>query len=175
MSQKQSWYDINQTQFWDDWYNDVFNLQTATNFGLSVWCIILNIPYLILDLDNLGPIWGFNEVPLINTNQNFNNGNFANLTNRPILVTEDQRILLQLRYYQLTSRGARPRTNEFLNTLFNNPDGIYQGGAWMLETFNMTIEYVFNCPISEGLLDAIILYEVLPVPSGVKVTNYTVL
>ena len=120
MSQKQSWYDINQTQFWDDWYNDVFNLQTATNFGLSVWCIILNIPYLILDLDNLGPIWGFNEVPLINTNQNFNNGNFANLTNRPILVTEDQRILLQLRYYQLTSRGARPRTNEFLNTLFNN-------------------------------------------------------
>ena len=36
LQQKQDWYDLNFSQFWDDWYNDVFNLQTANNFGLSV-------------------------------------------------------------------------------------------------------------------------------------------
>ena len=173
INKKQEWYDVNQTEFWENWFDDVFNLQTANDFGLSVWSIILGMPFLIAT-QPLGPVWGFNEVPLINTNQNFEHGNFSSRGGRIVLNTEDQRLLLQLRYYQLTSRGERPRTNQFLDLLFNNPDGLYQGGAWMLENLDMTIDYVFNCAISEGLLNAIIIYDVLPQPTGVAITNYIV-
>lgn len=174
ISKKQEWYDVNQSQFWSDWYTNVFDLSTADSFGLSVWSIILGIPYFIL-IGELGPIWGFNEVPEINDNQNFENGNFSDIGNRIILDVEDQRILLQLRYYQLISRGERLETNVFLNRLFNNPDGPYQGGAWMVDNLDMTITYYFNCDISEPLLNVIKQYEVLPIPAAVLVTDYIVL
>lgn len=39
---KTQWYDQNHKQFWERWYNDVFNLFTASDFGLSVWGKILD-------------------------------------------------------------------------------------------------------------------------------------
>ena len=44
VTQKQEWYTQNQSEFWSDWYTNVFNLQTANLFGLAVWSIILNVP-----------------------------------------------------------------------------------------------------------------------------------
>ena len=44
LQQKQDWYTINQTEFWQDWYDNVFNLLTANQFGLNVWAIILGLP-----------------------------------------------------------------------------------------------------------------------------------
>src|ERR1700733_14966336 len=41
---KDSWYFNNQTQFWNHWFNNVFNLATANDFGLAVWSIILGQP-----------------------------------------------------------------------------------------------------------------------------------
>lgn len=172
VEKKQQWYDANQTQFWQDWFNDVFNLATANNFGMSVWCIILGLPYLIKEPGDIGPVWGFNEIPQVNDNKNFSHGNFADHIGKIALEPEDQRIFLQLRYYQLTSRGDRLTTNQALDRLFNNPDGPYQGGAWMIDNLDMTIDYVFNCGISQGLLNALIVYDVLPRPAAVKITNY---
>lgn len=174
IQKKQDWYDAQHTQFWEQWYTNVFDLSTAVAFGLSVWSIILGVPYFIQIGEDPGPIFGFNEVPLINDNMNFGNGNFSPLSGQIILNVEDQRLLLQVRYYQLISRGSRTQTNEFLNTLFNNPDGPYQGGAWMIDSLNMTIDYVFNCPISDSLLNVFKLYDVLPRPSGVRIANYFV-
>lgn len=39
---KEQWYQTHQAQFWQDWYDNVFNLDTANDFGLSVWGQILN-------------------------------------------------------------------------------------------------------------------------------------
>ena len=39
---KQDWYSVHQAQFWQDWYDKVFNIDTANDFGLSVWGQILN-------------------------------------------------------------------------------------------------------------------------------------
>src|SRR5271170_3537397 len=62
LNQKQTWYDVNQEQFWTDWYNNVFNLQTCNDFGLAVWSYILNIPlFLQSDPDVDRPLWGFSD------------------------------------------------------------------------------------------------------------------
>ena len=38
---EQDWANENVTEFWKDWYRDVFNLKTANDFGLNVWSRIL--------------------------------------------------------------------------------------------------------------------------------------
>lgn len=69
INQKQIWYNTNQTKFWTDWYNNVFNLLTANTFGLSVWSYILNVPlYLLNEVESSSkPIWGFNSILLSGT------------------------------------------------------------------------------------------------------------
>jgi hypothetical protein len=44
LQSKQDWFDTNQEGFWSDWFNNVFNLDTANEFGCNVWAIILGIP-----------------------------------------------------------------------------------------------------------------------------------
>lgn len=39
---KEAWYSANQAQFWQDWYDNIFNIDTANDFGLSVWGEILD-------------------------------------------------------------------------------------------------------------------------------------
>lgn len=39
---KEQWYQTHHAQFWQDWYDNVFNIDTANDFGLSVWGQILD-------------------------------------------------------------------------------------------------------------------------------------
>lgn len=170
---KNIWTALYGTLFWESWYVDVFNLATANLFGLTVWSIILNMPLFVpvgeAPVDP--PIWGFNELPFptVNENLNFGHGNLAGALVVPTLTEEEQRIALQLRYYQLVSRGAVTEVNQFLNYLLGG-----LGGAWMIDNFDMTITYVFNFPINPVLLNVIAGYNLLPKPAGVNV-NYVVL
>jgi len=174
VADEQAYIDINHSQFWSSWYDDVFNLLTANDFGLSVWSIILDVPYLITAQGGVKPIWGFDQLPPLNNYVNYERGNFARGSSRIILTTEEQRFFLRLRYFQLTTDGCITSINNFLNLLFDDPNGLYQGGAWIIDNLDMTAEYVFNCPISTGLLTAIVTYGVLPKPAGVRL-EYTVL
>lgn len=47
INSKQQWYNIYQSGFWGVWHEIVFNLQTADDFGLAIWSIILNVPLLV--------------------------------------------------------------------------------------------------------------------------------
>jgi hypothetical protein len=97
---KQIWYTANQTQFWTDWYTNVFNLETADAFGLIVWSIILDQPLTIGPApDPVGkPIFGFTDLtgPWLNGNQNFHNSNFSSGGSYFGLTLTEQRIILQL-------------------------------------------------------------------------------
>lgn len=174
VSQKQAWYNVNHTQFWQDWYTNVFNLITANDFGLCVWSIILNAPFLIRQKNPNSNIFGFNTVPSSNHNKNFEWGTFADVPVGSALTMEEQRIFLRLRYFKLITDCTIPAINIFLDSIFNDPEGIYQGGAWALDGLDMTMTYVFNCPISNSLLEAIKVYDMLPHPTGVFL-NYEVL
>ena len=159
VAQKQAWYDANQETFWTDWVADVFDLRTANDFGLGVWAILLDMPLVIASpadpLDK--PVWGFGEY-----RENFNNGNFAALANSS-LTLEQKRLVLRLRYFQLTTSGAVPEINAFLKYLFG-----HLGSVYVNDGYDMQARYVFNFPVSAALGAVLTEFDLLPRPAGVK-------
>jgi len=165
LRQKQAWYDANQTAFWEDWTRDVFDLRTANDFGLAVWAIILDIPLAVASQGDAAnkPIWGFGQY-----HENFTNGNFASISSSS-LSTEQKRLVLRLRYFQLVTRGTVPEVNAFLAYLFA-PLGL----AYVNDGYDMTARYVFNFPLSSALEMVLTEYDLLPRPAGVKI-DYVVI
>jgi hypothetical protein len=184
INQKQAWYNLNQSQFWKDWYNNVFNLITANAFGLSVWSYILYVPLFFENIPEAGdaPIWGFNQViswpTLENTYLNFGNGNFSSKGTVISLTLEEQRFLLRLRYFQLSNRGSTPYINQFLNYLCSTSNINFTGTIYVLDGLNMTMTYVFTTgDFSQNLFDAIKILDLFPRPTGVEIkyhVNYGV-
>lgn len=160
---KYNWYYTNQSQFWNSWITNVFDLATANDFGLAVWSIILGQPTFI----NNGPApddypaWGFGQY-----HQNFTNGNFCNTTGSTYqLPTQWARLLLQLRYFQLTSSGTVPEINRMLAYLFAD-----YGPAYLQDQLDMTQRYVFDFDMPSGLLLILQNFDILPRPAGVEST-----
>lgn len=164
LQQKQDWYTINQTQFWEDWRRDVFDLRTANDFGLSVWSIILDIP---LGVDTGAPentnlAYGFGQY-----HKNYNNGNFKTSGSSFVTLTTDQkRIVLQLRYFQLITKGAVPEINEFLHYILPS----IGTDAYVLDTYDMSLAfYIFTSAPPSQLQFVLQYYDLLPRPAGVGV------
>lgn len=163
LQQKQNWYDENQRDFWADWYDNVFNLLTANEFGLTVWSIILDIPIVVSSAPPVDPppAFGFED-----THKNFNNGNFYGSSGGvQTLTTEQARTVLRMRYFQITTRGTVTEINEFLEILFGD-----LGGGYVLDNLDMTMEYHFNFPLDSKLQYIFESYDILPRPAGVSVT-----
>lgn len=176
IDQKQAWYDINQSQFWSDWFDNVFNLISCNTFGLTIWSIILNIPlYVALSPpSDTKPNWGFNAFnptfpTLENSYLNFGNANFY--PDQVLTLTEEeQRFLLRLKYFQLTTRGDIIDINKFLNFLCQTSSIEYSGTIYALDDFGMEMTYVFTLPtFSSSLLQAIKDLDVFPRPAGVGI------
>lgn len=163
--QKQAWYDANQSAFWSDWVADVFDLRTANDFGLSVWAIILDIPLVVASaVDPVDkPIWGFGQY-----RENFTNGNFAAISNSA-LSTEQKRLVLRLRYFQLVNDGAVTEINAFFAYLFAP-----LGPAYVKDGYDMRARYVFEFPMPSALEVVLTEFDLLPRPAGVKV-DYVIL
>ena len=162
LRRKQEWYDTSQRDFWDAWFRDVFDLDTANDFGLAVWSRILDVPLQVrIEADVNRPAFGFG----IN-HENFTNGSFARGQTGDIpLNTEQQRLVLKLRYFQLISRGAVPEINEWLFELFGD-----QGTVFVVDSNDMTFAtYFFSFQPSSQLAFILEKYDLLPRPAGVGV------
>lgn len=94
---KSAFYAQNVTQFWNDWFNDVFNINTATDFGLTVWGEILDFPRQIK----------------------------ANTGQIHILTTEQYRTILKGQLLKFRMSGTAPQVNEWLNVVFGNQGKVY--------------------------------------------------
>ena len=70
---KQEWYQKNHCDFWNDWIVNVFDLNTANDFGLQVWSKILGVELYsnVVASPPDYPAFGFEVFGL-----NFDNGNF---------------------------------------------------------------------------------------------------
>ena len=162
LEQKQEWYANNATTVWDYWFAGFFNLATANDDGLAVWSVILGLPLYTVGEPSppTYPAFGFAAF-----GGNFYNYNFASSL-PPVygLTTEQKRLILQIRYFQLTTRATVPDINRMLAYLFG------QGRAYVLDLLNMEIVYVFVDDINAGFLSALEALDVLPRPSGVKLT-----
>lgn len=159
---KQDWYNTNQTEFWNDWEHDVFDLRTANDFGLTVWAIILGMSLSVIVGGEPGgpPSWGFEQY-----HENFENGNFHNSGTSVVnLSIEQKRIILQLRYFQITTRGAVPEINKFLARIFAP-----LGSVYVLDGLDMTCEYIFTFQPAAQLWFVLQRYDILPRPAGVGI------
>ena len=162
LTEKDAWYEVNQTQFWTDWSRDVFNLQTANDFGLTVWGLILGLQ-LSIALPGTGdrPAWGFGV-----HNQNFGRGNFGRRSDGvSALTVEQKRQLLRLRYFQLISDGSIPFINFTLREVFG------AGNGYVLDGEDMTITYVFPLPLPSAVRIMIERNDLLPRPAGVGINT----
>lgn len=162
IQKKQEWYQVNQSEFWEDWFKNVFDLDTANDFGLSVWARILNIPLQVrIESDRDRPAFGFGVEHL-----NFNNGSFVQGEDGDIpLDIEQSRLVLKLRYFQLISRGAVPEINEWLVQLFGD-----QGDVFVTDPGDMTFAtYFFTFEPDSQLRFILEKYDLLPRPAGVGV------
>lgn len=157
---KQDWYNINQATFWANWYRDVFNIDTANDFGLAVWGRILNVG-LGLQVDStIGiPHFGFGIY-----HRNFNNGNFARATSgEQALSTDQKRLIIRLRYYQLISRGTVTDINEAMARIFGD-----LGQVFVRDPLDMSkITYVFKFTPSSRVRLILDRMNLLPRPSGI--------
>lgn len=163
---KQEWYDSNQQEFWEAWQRDVFNLDTANDFGLTVWAIILGISLNATAeaQPTSWPTWGFGTY-----NQNFGRGNFRRVEAGEVtLAREQRRIILKLRYFQLITKGAVPEINAFLARVFED-----LGPVFVLDGLDMTANYVFTFYPSSQLQYVLQKFDVLPRPAGVGI-NYVI-
>ena len=153
------------TTFWENWYRDVFNLDTANSFGISVWSIILDIPLLITEVPVVtdSQIFGFDDAGV-----NFDNGNFeiqgAELGFN-LLTIEQQRTTLKMIYQKYTVRPTVPAINRILNDAFGD-----LGTVFVRDNLDMTTEFVFQFAIPDWITYIINELNVLPVPSGVSYT-----
>ena len=166
VQRQQVWFDNNQTEFWNDWYNNVFNLATADDFGLVVWSIILGLPLFVeITPDDINKkIFGFEEFW-----ENYDNGSYSSESQSGIVLTLlERRLVLQLRYFQLITRCAVTEINLNLNRIFAP-----LGSLYVLDNLVMTCEYVFDFTPSQNLLDALIQFDLLPRPQAVDITIVT--
>lgn len=159
LNAKNDWYVANQTQFWQNWMTDIFDLQTANQFGLYVWSIILGLPLYVNSPPITSLIFGFNGSGGVN----FDNGILNDQNgSTELLPMETQRIALRLRYFQLVSSGTVPETNRMLADVFAD-----YGPAWLIDNHDMTQTYIFNFPVTWDLKYLFTNYDILPRPAGV--------
>lgn len=166
LTQKQTWYDDNQTAFWTSWETNIFDLNTADQFGLTVWAIILDIPIIVVvtpPSDIVGFGWG-------DLHKNFTHGNFKAVAGGQELTVEQARTVLKMRYFQITSRGTIPEINRFMAYLFGD-----MGSVYVLDNLDMTMTYVFGFPIPSNMNFIFKNYDILPRPAGVAVSYETII
>lgn len=163
LTQKQAWYTLNQSAFWDDWVRDVFDLRTANEFGCQVWAIVLGLRLTVTTQPTTpgAPVFGFGTF-----NQNFTWGNFGQTSSGTVVLTvEQQRLVLRLRYFQLVTRCTVPEINRFMASIFADEGPVYVQDANDMSA----IVYVFGFPIDSNLRFIFDNYDLLPRPATVGV------
>ena len=158
---QQAWIDENQNKFWQDWFRDVFDVDTANSFGLSVWARILGINLAVPTTPTVGNTsWGFGA-----NRQNFGNGNFGRDRDGQInLSLDQQRLVIKLRLAQIIVRPTAYYINEMLEAILNTPTR----KVYAYDTLDMEyVVYVFDFAPDSQLRFILENYDLLPRPSGV--------
>jgi hypothetical protein len=155
INNKQAWFNTNVNQFWNDWYRDVYNLETANDFGLGIWAIIMGMrfsaPVIIPNA-----FFGFNS-----NATNFQAGFYPSF--KVNLTTEQKRLILQLRVAYLTSNSTIDNIAAEIRRLI--PDML------ILDGLNMTIVLTYPVPIPSLVAPILNTFfkDIIPIPAGVKV------
>lgn len=155
---KKKWYDINYQKFWIDWEKDVFNLNTASDFGIIIWSLIAGLPLISFEGSPVDyPAFGFAPFGL-----NFDNSNFATppgFTRN--LTQEQQRQLILWRFVSIFTDCSLHDVNLGFKRIFND-------GSYAIDHLNMKMTYQLKMKAPSIMRMIYEKSEILPRPAGVK-------
>ena len=141
------------------WYGYVFNLPTATYFGLIIWSMILShTNYVQLSAMIGTKSFGFGE-----HHKNFFESNFALSNFIYRLEPLELKQVLTAQCYNLQSNGSLYDLNHIVNLVFPN-----HGAYIEVDYSTRSIIYHFPEPLSDAELSIAIYSNVLQVPVGTK-------
>lgn len=154
------WYKYNVSGFLNQWYYDVFNVDTVTEFGLSVWAKILDINFSKKLPDRTDSnIFGFGAF-----RKNFRNGNFAPPEDEIYqLSLVQKRLIIKLTYQKYNILPSVPEINKIIRALINQDSYIADG-------FDMTNNVIIlKEQIPREIQFVLDNFDVLPRPAGVQI------
>lgn len=155
---------LDQTGNLDDFYDLIWNINTAQGYGLDVWGRIIGVSRTLqipLPDRNLG----FKEATTVNADP-FNQSPFyagPPLTMNYQLSDNAFRVLLFAKALANISDGAIPSINQLLLNLFPG-----RGKCYVTDNGAMTMTYTFEFPLASFELAIVSTSGVLPKPVGVQ-------
>lgn len=142
ITQKESWYAKYVTNFIKDFFWNIFNIDTANEFGLTIWGKMLGLD---------------RNVVFIGGQSHY-------------LTTEQYRFLLKGQILKFNMRNVSvPEINKYLRVIFNLEDN---SQAFVRDNFDMSITYVITKDmgiLQEEITQLLNYYDFLPRPAGVGV------
>lgn len=172
VERQKAWMQTYHVDFWNDWVVNVFNLNTADEFGLSVWAIILNeAVYGTQDASGSDyDAWGYGE-----NRKNYGNGNYGTNNGTGYNFTVDEaRILLLMKAYCMHMSGfISAGDNDEYGFLSVNPamKRIWgEGNCVCYDNRDMTLTYYVSTDymtLAQQVLDR----DLFPCPSGMSIND----
>ena len=157
---------VDPTQNLQSFYDQVWNVLTATGYGLDLWGRIVGVTR-VLSVGLPAKYFGFQEGGTVNYDE-FGQSPFysgASVSSNFSLTDAAFRMLILAKAFSNISNGSSQSINALLRTLFPN-----RGNCYVIDNGDMTMVYAFNFFLAPVELSIVANSGVLPKPSGVSVT-----
>ena len=148
----------------DNFYNQVWNVNTAEGYGLDVWGRIVGVNRNIKIPNPNQKYLGFAESDSVNKAA-FNQAPFWNgsqATTVYALPDDLFRTLIMAKALKNISNGSCQSINQILRLLFAS-----RGRAYVIDRMNMTMILVFEFVLDQFSLNMLVQSDVIPRPAGV--------
>jgi hypothetical protein len=156
---------LDPSQWTDEFYNIVWNVDSAQGFGLDIWGTIVGVDRYL----NVGSstYFGFNTTPTESW-QPFNQGPFYGgpaATSTFKLADNAFRVLILAKALTNVTETTAPGVNAVLQSLFPG-----RGRCWVNDLGSMSMRFVFEFALESWERAVLVSGEALPRPAGVHAT-----
>lgn len=157
---------LDQTADFELFFENIWDIDTASGIGLDIWGRIVGVVR-ALQVNEPGKFFGFEEATSVSADP-FNQSPFfsgTTLTTNFSLADSSFRTLIFAKALANISDGSIPSINQLLLNLF--PD---RGNCFVTDNGGMSMDFVFEFPLSSVEIAIVSQSGVLPKPAGVSAT-----